>query len=179
MKFDITLNDQDVINFLVCVFSNIPELEKNYKAIRLTLINVIASSIFCIYLFLSYKNGLGVMMNLAIGLIVGLIIGVVFVLIIAKTSYKNFIISNSKKRKKQFKSLCHKNQFIAELTDTEIKENFNDLDFSSRKYSEIERILTDKEHIYIMTGVFDVMILPLRCLDGCEKKVLDFIHSKM
>ena len=60
-----------------------------------------------------------------------------------------------------------------------MREIFSDLGFSSRKYSEIERILTDKEHIYIMVGAFDAMILPLRCLDGCEKEVLDFIHSKM
>ena len=119
------------------------------------------------------------MMNLAIGSIVGLTIGIIAILLIAKTSYKNFIIYTLKKRTKQLKSLCYKNQFTAELTDTEMKETFNDLDFSSRKYSEIKRILTDKEHIYIMTGVFDAMILPLRCLDGCEKEVLDFIRSKM
>ena len=179
MKFNITLNDQDIIDFLVCVFSNIPESVQKYKAERFFLILVISSSIFCIYLFLSYKNGFGFMMNLAIGSIVGLTIGIIAILLLAKTSYKNFIIYTLKKRTKQLKSLCHKNQFTAELTDTEMKETFNDLDFSSRKYSEIKRILTDKEHIYIMTGVFDAMILPLRCLDGYEKEVLDFIRSKM
>ena len=118
------------------------------------------------------------MMNLAIGLIVGLTIGLIFSLLVAKTSYKNFLISTLKKRAKQLKSLFHKNQFVAELTDTEMRENFNDLGFSNRKYSEIERILTDKEHIYIMTGAIDAMVLPLRCLDGREKEVLDFIRSK-
>lgn len=178
MKFNITLNDQDVIDFLLCVFSNIPELKQNYKTNRFILMLLSSISIFCAYLFLSYKNGFGLIVNIVIGLIIGLIIGIVFSLLIAKTSHKKFIISLLKRRKKQLKFLC-KSKFIAEFADTEIKELFDNLGFSSRKYSEIKRILTDREHIYIMTGVYDAMILPLRCLDGREKEVLEFIRNKI
>ena len=177
MKFNIILSDKDVADFFVCNFSNMPEFEDRYKKIRFSLFFTIVNSVFLIYFFLFYRNEYGIFINILIGLIVGFLVSVVLVLPIVKISYKKLVYSNFERLKDKVKYIII-NQFIIEFNDNEIKQ-VNDFGFINKKYSDITRILTDKEHIYIMVGAVNAAILPLRCLGGREKELLDFIHSKM
>ena len=48
-----------------------------------------------------------------------------------------------------------------------------------RKYSDFTGILRDEEHIYITLDALRAVNLPLRCLDGKENELLEFLEGKL
>ncbi len=65
-----------------------------------------------------------------------------------------------------------------EFAEDEICET-SECSMERAKYSDITNILRDKEHIHLQIGAMKGLILPLRCLDGQEQALLDFLQDKL
>ena len=65
-----------------------------------------------------------------------------------------------------------------EFAEDEICET-SEYGMERAKYSDLTNILRDKEHIHLQIGAMKGVILPLRCLDGQEQALLDFLQDKL
>ena len=171
MKFHITLNDEDYIAFRICLCLSTPANK------RMFLIGLLKSSIFyCIifYCFLVFTERDKFTIGIFIALFVVFIIDNLISYENTSRKYIRKYIENIKKEGK----LPYYTESILEFFGKEIQET-SAFGVRCRKYSDVTRILRDEEHIYVMIGALEAVILPLRCLEGKENELVEFLNGKL
>ena len=166
MKFEITLNDDDYIAF------NVADLKS--KRLQCIVINIWA---WVMLIWLS----LGVLSNIInqrfdIWIVIWLAI-IVWIVLYFINYPKNFVKRQVSKLKKQGK-LPYPEKSTVEFFADEFCET-TDNSMEKVKYDDITKILQDNEHIHLKIGAMKCCILPIRCLNGQEQDLLDFINDKL
>ena len=173
MKFNITLEDKDLIDFETCLSLDKPEQRKQWAKIFYTffITTIVATTYICYYFINNFS-----ITNLIIGFIISSIITVIITYFLLGLTCNQYIVKYYSHIRKKYKFWSNKHSTIEFLSE-EIRY-YSDLGEANYLYADINRMLQDKEHIYLFTNLGEI-ILPIRCLNGQEKELLNFIHSKI
>ena len=175
MKFHITLNDEDFIACLICHYLNNPVNKPNFMMGFWKSTAISMAVILGLYLFMEY-NTLTLVAILAAFLLFDAAL-----LIYNVVSYPNNVRKNMKiyiENMKNEGKLPYEPDCTVEFLEDEIRET-SPSGVRSKKYSDIPRILRDDEHIFVMFGAMEAGMLPLRCLEGKENELVEFLNGKL
>ena len=173
MKFDITLEDNDLIDFETCLSLDNPEQRKQWtKQFYLFFVMAIIATT---YIYYGLLNNFSII-NLIIGFIISSIITVIITYFLLGLTCNQYIVKYYRHIRKKYKFWSNKNLTL-EFLPEEIRY-YSDLGTVNFLYTDINRLLQDKEHIYLFTDLGEI-ILPIRCLNGQENELLNFIQYKI
>lgn len=167
MKFHITCNDADFVAWQIAWNS------RPGKKVQCVLMRIWG----WILLVLMASNVLLDMLNANFTLWTVVSAAFLFVAIIFLDYPKRMMKMQVVSLKKEGK-LPYWEKSTVEFAEDEICET-SECSMERAKYSDITNILRDKEHIHLQIGAMKGLILPLRCLDGQEQALLDFLQGKL
>lgn len=168
MKFHITCNDADFVAWQIA-WNTRPG--KKVQCILARLWGWILLVLMASNLLLDMLNA-----NFTLWTVVSaalLVAGILYFLDYPKGVVKMQVASLKKEGK-----LPYWEKSTVEFAEDEICET-SEYSMERAKYSDITNILRDKEHIHLQIGAMKGLILPLRCLDGQEQALLDFLQGKL
>lgn len=166
MKFEITLNDDDFIAY------NIADLKS--KRLQCIAINIWAWATLIWFSIAVLSN----IINQQFGFSTVIWLAMIVWIVLYFLNYpKSFVKRQVSKLKKQGK-LPYPEKSTVEFFADEFCET-TDNSMEKAKYDDITKILQDKEHIHLKIGAMKGCILPIRCLNGQEQALLDFINDKL
>ena len=167
MKFHLTCNDADFLAWLIA-WNTRPG-----KKVQCVLMRIWA----WILLVLMASNVLLDILNTNFTLWTVVSAAFLYVAIVFANYPKRIIKMQVSSLKKEGK-LPYWEKSTVEFTEDEICET-SEYGMERAKYSDLTNILRDKEHIHLQIGAMKGVILPLRCLDGQEQALLDFLQDKL
>ena len=167
MKFHITCNEQDFVAWQIA-WNTRPGKKVQCILARLW---------GWIFLVLMASNLLMDMLNANFTLWTVLYAAFLYVAIVFLNYPKSVVKMQVASLKKEGK-LPYWEESTVECAEDEICET-SEYSMERAKYSDITNILRDKEHIHLQIGAMKGLILPLRCLDGQEQALLDFLQGKL
>ena len=166
MKFEITLNDDDFIAY------NVADLKS--KRLQCIAINIWAWATLIWFSIAVLSN----IINQQFGFSTVIWLAMIVWIVLYFLNYpKSFVKRQVSKLKKQGK-LPYPEKSTVEFFADEFYET-TDNSMEKAKYDDITKILQDKEHIHLKIGAMKGCILPIRCLNGQEQALLDFINDKL
>ena len=166
MKFEITLNDDDFIAY------NVADLKS--KRLQSIAINIWAWATLIWFSIAVLSN----IINQQFGFSTVIWLAMIVWIVLYFLNYpKSFVKRQVSKFKKQGK-LPYPEKSTVEFFADEFCET-TDNSMEKAKYDDITKILQDKEHIHLKIGAMKGCILPIRCLNGQEQALLDFINDKL
>ena len=175
MKFHITLNDDDYIAFNVCNHLSNPINKPNF--LKGFLKSAAWSVLFVLLFFLFFDQD----KFLALIVLAALLIFYGALVMYQAASWprqsRKEIESYIKKMKEQGK-LPYEPDMTVEFLEEEVRAT-GAFGVMYKKYSDFIGVLRDEEHIYITLGALHAVNLPLRCLDGKENELLEFLEGKL
>ena len=174
MEFQITLNDQDFIDFELCLFANAPIKKQQWKKNRYIALAMLLFTMIYFYYSLFHN---GYIFDMVVISIICFILTLCFIYLLLGYSYEKEIIKNNRNIRKKYKFFYEPNSRI-EFLQEEMREN-TDNGLNVIKYSNICRVLKDETHIYLMIEACKGFILPFRCLNGQENELFSFIQQKI
>ena len=168
MKFHITCNDADFLAWLIA-WNTRPG-----KKVQCVLMRIWA----WILLVLMASNVLLDMLNANYTLWTVVSAAMLVAAILYFLDYPKGVVKMQVASLKKEGKLPYWEKSTVEFTEDEICET-SEYSMERAKYSDITNILRDKEHIHLQIGAMKGLILPLRCLDGQEQALLDFLQDKL
>ena len=167
MKFHITCNDADFVAWMIAWNA------RPGKKVQCILARIWG----WILLVLMASNVLLDMLNKNFTLWTVISAAFLYVAIVFLNYPKGVVKMQVASLKKEGK-LPYWEESTVEFTEDEIYET-SEYSMERAKYSDLTNILRDKEHIHLQIGAMKGVILPLRCLDGQEQALLDFLQDKL
>ena len=171
MKFHITCNDADFVAWHIAWNS------RPGKKVQCVLMRIWA----WILLVLMASNVLLDMLNknFTLWTVISAAISAAFLYVaIVFLNYPKGVVKMQVSSLKKEGKLPYWEKSTVEFTEDEICET-SEYGMERAKYSDLTNILRDKEHIHLQIGAMKGVILPLRCLDGQEQALLDFLQDKL
>ena len=174
MKFDITLYDEDQIACNVCVDEYLNPFSYLINFILANLVQLGISAFLLIILanFIELDHRLFL-----------LIFCVVFFNVFSfysKYKHRRTIEINQKNEVEMHKKYgkVYEPNFTVEFLENELTVNNHHISMR-HPYADIAQILSDEKHFFIQFDIFDTIMLPIRCLNGQENKLAEFLEKKV
>ncbi|MBR2251008.1 MAG: hypothetical protein IKH45_05395 [Neisseriaceae bacterium] len=174
MKFDITLYDEDQIACNVCVDEYLNPFSYLINFILANLVQLGISAFLLIILanFIELDHRLFL-----------LIFCVVFFNVFSfysKYKHRRTIEINQKNEVEMHKKYgkVYEPNFTVEFLENELTVNNHHISMRY-PYADIAQILSDEKHFFIQFDIFHTIMLPIRCLNGQEKELAEFLEKKV
>ena len=174
MKFHVTLNDDDYLAFNVCNYMNNPA---NKQVLLKELLKMAGWSVLLVLMVFIFTEPGSSAWIILLGVLLAFNGALIYYVIPRTGRVRKFMENYMEKLKEQGK-LPYDAEVTVEFSDEEIRET-SASGMQHRKYSEIAKMLRDEERIYITLDAVRAVILPLRCLDGKENELLEFLEGKL
>lgn len=169
MKFNITLNDQDYIRFNQKYILTSREGKRTLRMVRLVPIVMCSLAVFCMAIAGAER-----------GLLITEIIGLTIACIVMELFTKKFLIWSVTKaalRMKKDGKLPYSPEAVVEFGENEILEDSDEMTITA-PYRSIHRVDMDDEYIFLFKDAMQGFILPIRCLEGREQEVREYVREK-
>ena len=176
MKLDITLYDEDMIDFQTTFKKTLPLLKWQYCVSNIIHILFWLSLIgyYSLFVYGRMANFFDIQRNIFLYV-------TIIVFFIYTISKFNQTLENISKKEIEYAKHCGQKLYLTNYTVEFLLET---LKVSSEKsimnypYSLIDKVLSDEKHLYFVFSYNEMIILPFRCLHNQEQQLLNILEEK-
>lgn len=176
MKLDITLYDEDMIDFQTTFKKTLPLLKWQYCVSNIIFIPFWLSLIgyYNLFVYGRMANFFDMQRNIFLYIV----IIIFFIYIISKFHQ---VLENGSKQEIEFAERSGRKLYLPNYTVEFLSDT---LQVSSAKsiinypYSLMESLLSDEKHLYFVFSYNEITILPFRCLHNQEQQLLNILKEK-
>ena len=176
MKLEITLYDEDMIDFQTTFKKTLPLLKWQYCVSNIIFIPFWLSLIgyYNLFVYGRMVNFFDIQRNIFLYI-------VIIVFFIYTMSKFHQILENGSKQEIEYTKRCGRQLYLPNYTVEFLSDT---LQVSSAKsiinypYSLMESLLSDEKHLYFVFSYNEITILPFRCLHNQEQQLLNILKEK-